>query len=151
MVSANEVSVNLREKGPLPRNILHSQESCPALHGAANEFRDIVDELPRLGSSRSQRKGCQRSPGYPLTVRDTAKSGMGCLDNHHLTSLVESIYMNVGGSRADAKISSRSRRHESVGAAIVLGAWESHVQGEGPQSVGILAHSNRMPTRRNLL
>jgi len=149
-VSSNEVSVNLREKGPLPRNILHTQESCPAVYGAASVFTGSASERPRLGSGLSQLKGCQQRPGYLLTARDTAKSGMGCMENHHLTSLVESISMNVGGSYADAKISSRSMRHESVGAAIVLGARESRVQGEGPQSVGILGHSTRMRTRRNL-
>jgi hypothetical protein len=150
MVSSNEVSVNLREKGPLPRNILHSQESCPALHGAANEVDGLVVDLPRLGNGLSQLKGCQRSPGHPLAVRDSAKSGLGCMENHHLTYLVESMYVNVGGSGADGKISSRSMLHESVGAAIVLGTRESRVQGEGPQSVGILGHSSRMRTRRNL-
>jgi hypothetical protein len=151
MVSSNEVSVNLREKGPLPRNILHTEESCPAVYGAANEVNALGSDLPRLGNGLSQLKGCQWSPGYPLTVRDTAKSGMGCMENHHLISFVESLYVNVGGLQADAKISSRSMLPASVGAAIVLGARESRVQGEGPQSVGILAHSNRMLTRRNLL
>ena len=131
MVSSNEVSVNLREKGPLPRNILHTEESCPAVYGAASVCTGSASARPRLGNGLSQLKGCQRSPGHPLTARDSAKSGLGCMENHHLTYLVESIYVNVGGSGADAKISSRSMRHESVGAAIVLGARESRVQGEG--------------------
>src|SRR5262245_30159402 len=150
MVSSNEVNLNLREKGPLPRNILHSQESFPEVYGAANACGGFASARPRLGNGLSQPKGCQRSPGHPLTVRDTAKSGMGCMENHHLPYLVESISMNVGGSLADAKISSRSMLPKSVGAAIVLGAGESPVQGEGPQSVGIPAHTNRMPTRGNL-
>ena len=36
------------------------------------------------------------------------------------------------------------RRVGRVSVAIVLGAWESHVQGEGPQPVGVLERYNRM-------
>src|SRR5262249_6177993 len=106
MVSANEVSVNLREKCPLPRNILHTEESCPSVYGAASVCTGRASAQPRLGSGLSQLKGCQRSPGYPLTARDSAKSGLGCMENHHLPYLVESIDVNVGGSHVDAKISS---------------------------------------------
>jgi hypothetical protein len=82
---------------------------------------------------------------YPVSVRDTAKSGMGCRGNHHLNDLAESIAMNVGGLYPDAKDSSRPIPGRSVGAAIVVRGWESqphaeHRQqcsaGEGPQSVG---------------
>ena len=73
---------------------------------------------------------------YPVDVRDTAKSGIGYLGNRHLNYLVESIFVNVGGSRQDVKASSLPMAAESVGGVIVLGARESRAHGEGRQFVG---------------
>jgi hypothetical protein len=52
------------------------------------------------------------------------------LANRHLHDLVESITMNVGGP--DAERCSPAVNHRGVSVAIVLGARESRVQGEGP-------------------
>ena len=86
---------------------------------------------------------------YPVGVRDTAKSGMGQLDNRPLRYLVEFLSVNVGGLRAEA--SSPPVKHASVGGLIVVGGWESQLHGEGDQLVGISKQSTRMGTGRNLL
>jgi hypothetical protein len=54
----------------------------------------------------------------------------GLLANRHLHDLVESITMNVGGP--DVERCSPAVHHRGVSVAIVLGARESRVQGEGP-------------------
>jgi hypothetical protein len=74
---------------------------------------------------------------YPISVRDSAKSGLGCVDNRCLNYSVEFILMNVGGSQQDAKASSLPMSAESVGGSIVVGGWESQPQGEGSQEVNI--------------
>jgi hypothetical protein len=74
---------------------------------------------------------------YLISIRDSAKSGLGFIDNRHLNYLVESINMNVGGFYQDVKVSSPPRTDRSVGGVIVVGAWENHVQGEGRQEVNI--------------
>jgi len=79
-------------------------------------------------------KGCQgwlhnlaspkvgkEKPGYSDPVRDTAKSGIGCLDNRHLNYLVESIFVNVGEPHENVKGSSHPMSHVEVGAVIVVG------------------------------
>ena len=58
-------------------------------------------------------------PIYPVTGRDTAKSGIGFLDNHHLNNLIESTFVNVGGFYQNVKVSSPPRIDRSVGGAIV--------------------------------
>lgn len=50
---------------------------------------------------------------------------MGCSDNRHLLYLAESILVNVGDSLQNAKVSSPPMSEVSVGAAIVVRAWES--------------------------
>jgi hypothetical protein len=70
-------------------------------------------------------------PIYPVTGRDTAKSGIGFLDNHHLNNLVESISVNVGGFYQNVKVSSPPMTDRSVGGVIVVRARENRVQGEG--------------------
>jgi hypothetical protein len=72
---------------------------------------------------------------YPMSVQDTAKSGIGCCGNRCLHHLAERTSMNVGGSHME--MSSPSMKCASVGAAIVLGARESRVHGEGRQGIDI--------------
>ncbi|MGH9959514.1 MAG: hypothetical protein ACREBC_20700 [Pyrinomonadaceae bacterium] len=72
---------------------------------------------------------------YPASGRDTAKSGIGCEGKCHLNYLAESIFVNVGDSYGDVKLSSPTRLGMRVGAAIVVRGWESQPQGEGPQAV----------------
>jgi len=74
---------------------------------------------------------------YPADIRDSAKSGLGHLDNRHLHYLVESISVNVGGSGQNVKASSLPMSDLSVGGSIVVGGWESQPQGEGSQKFDI--------------
>jgi hypothetical protein len=46
--------------------------------------------------------------------------------------------MNVGGFGMDVKVSSPPMTYHSVGAAIVVGARESRVQGEGRQGIDVV-------------
>lgn len=73
---------------------------------------------------------------YPTTVRDTAKSGIGCERNRHLNYLAESIKVNVGDSQQNVKESRPPMSVVRVGATIVVRARESRVHGEGSQFVG---------------
>jgi len=135
-VSPTEASFDLRERYPLSRNILHSWELiAPTTTGQRTNQR--LEPF-----AEGYREWCvtslQVSGGY-LTylpdVRDTAKSGMGRAGNRRLHYLAESICVNVGGLRRNAKTSSPSISSVSVGGSIVLGARESRVQGEGSQGV----------------
>jgi hypothetical protein len=71
---------------------------------------------------------------------------MGSKISHHLRDVAESVYVNVGGSGMDAKVSSPSMTYQSVGGVIVLGGRESRLQGEGRQLVGISTQNSRMLT-----
>jgi hypothetical protein len=55
--------------------------------------------------------------------------------SHYLQTFAESIIMNVGGPYG--KRCSPARNHRGVGAAIVVGARESRVQGEGRQGIDV--------------
>lgn len=153
MVSASKAGFDLREISPLPRNTLHT---CGVkAHGSTGQ-RTSLRSKPEIAGYRgwsrthtSPKDGTGDLP-YPVPVRDSAASGLGHGDNRHLHYLVEFIFVDVGGLRQNAKVSSPPRSDASVGAVIVVGGWESQPQGEGPQSVGIPAQSNRMVTRRNL-
>ena len=68
---------------------------------------------------------------YLISIRDSAKSGLGCLDNRHLNYFVESINGNVGDSYQNAKANSQPTTGKRVGAAVVVGGWESQPQGKG--------------------
>jgi hypothetical protein len=58
-------------------------------------------------------------------------------DNRSLRYVAEFLIVNVGGFHQDVKGNRLPMPGRSVGAVIVLGVWESHTHGEGPQSVGI--------------
>ena len=72
---------------------------------------------------------------YLASIWDTAKSGMGCSDDHHLNYFAESINVNVGDSQQNAKVSSPPLSGVRVGATIVVRARENRVHGEGSQFV----------------
>ncbi len=123
MVSSNEASFNLREITPLPRNILHSLE-INARTDTGQRTNPEVAIVPKGCRGRScvtDQKAGKEGPGYSNPVRDTAKSGIGCCDNRHLNYLVESIFVNVGEPRKDAKGSSHPMPTGEVGAVIVVG------------------------------
>ena len=141
MVSSNEAGFNLRETEHLPRNTLHARRTEIISRAASSRGCERI--LKRL-----QRQDCRvwvapcTKPKvetghlpYPASVRDTAKSGMGCF-NRHLSHLAESVIRNAGDSQPNAKVSSPPTSAVNVGAAIVVRARESRAHGEGPQSVG---------------
>jgi hypothetical protein len=73
---------------------------------------------------------------YLISIRDSAKNGLGLWDNRHLNYFVESICVNVGDSqqnvneRRSSEVCCESRsRHSSR-------RLESQSQGEGRQRVG---------------
>ncbi len=72
---------------------------------------------------------------YPISGRDTAKSGMGCHLHRGLNHLVERISRNVGGSHME--MGSPSVKDASVGGPMVVGGRESRVQGEGGQGIDV--------------
>jgi hypothetical protein len=121
MVSANEAGFNLRERLPLPRNILHSL-ALPArvIRGSGRIQRSVW--VRRMTEDGHGHVPSQRMPrvnwSYPLAGRDTAKSGMGCVENRHLNDLAESIAMNVGGPCVEG--SSPPMKRTGVGGSIVV-------------------------------
>jgi hypothetical protein len=131
MVSPYKASFNLRE------NMIPCLESCIRLYNGLRDSERTSQRLPRLARVATSPKDEADHLIHSASVRDTAKSGIGCAGNRHLTYLAESIFVNVGGCYRDAKVSSPPMLDSSVGAAIVVRAWESQAQGEGPQSVGI--------------
>ena|SRR3989442_8064808 len=143
MVSPTEAGFNLREMLPLSRNILHSREiSAPAIRDS--ERTDCLLIGYRVWPELTTRpKGDLRLPTYLISVRDTAKSGIGCFGNRHLSHSIKFNLINVGGSCQDANVSSPRMPDKSVGGVIVLGAQESCVHGEGRQEINIsLVESN---------
>ncbi len=74
-------------------------------------------------------------PGYFFSVRDTAKSGIGCTGNRHLNYLAESIFVNMREPRENAKGSSHPMTHVEVGGVIVVGGV-TPTQGDGSAVTG---------------
>src|SRR5229473_3415421 len=109
MVSSTEADFDLREIRPLPRNILHI---CGVEdHGTTGQRANLKLGVLATGCRGwlvlpTSPKVSADSLTYSADVRDTAKSGIGHIDNRHLNDLVESISMNVGGSCRNAKVSS---------------------------------------------
>jgi len=138
MVSPNKANVDLRERTPLPRNILHS---CGVKdHGTTGQRAD--QKVHRIPTGRrgqlchsTDQKVSSDNLIYSDDARDTAKSGMGRIGNRHLSYLIESVSVNVGGSCQDVKASSLPMPDKSVGGVIVLGAQENCVHGEGRQKI----------------
>ena len=151
MASSNEGNFNLRKTPSLQRNILHSsrmeiasraerftgQRPNPNVIAVQRDCRSWLFILTSLKVDAGHLN-------YPASGRDSAERGLGCTDNPRLSCLAESSIVNVGDSRQDVKDSSHPMLVVRVGAAIVVGARESRVQGEGPQPAGIVKLSKRM-------
>ena len=134
MVSSNEVSLNLRETRPLSRNILHSPRVRPWDDTGQRPNPNVISFQKGTEDGYfffPSRKVVTGNPNYPDTGRDSAKSGLGFHDNHHLNNLAESISVNVGDFYQDVKVSSPPMTDRSVGGAVVVGARESRVHGKG--------------------
>jgi hypothetical protein len=142
-VKTTEAGFNLRESVHQPRNILHTQRTeiisrAVSIRGCERVqwFFQFQRTAESGWDSVPDRKAEAGHLNYLVSVRDTAKSGIGCAVNRHLTYFAESITVNVGDSHRDDKVSSPPMTGVSVGATIVVRAWESHAHGEGSQSVG---------------
>jgi len=90
------------------------QRTNPEIGCLSKGYRDWLrlTASPKVGKEKL---------GYSDPVRDTAKSGIGYTGNRHLNYLVESIFVNVGEPRKDAKGSSHPIPTGEVGAVIVVG------------------------------
>jgi hypothetical protein len=127
------VTKDLRETRPLPRYIWHTRPEQPGLRGS--------DRIRWYGSFQRMSEAwyCQvqdRKDTRGQLVLPSGRSGYreewdGSIISHHLNTFAESITMNVGGPCGEG--CSPPMKRTGVGAAIVLGARESRVQGEGPQ------------------
>src|SRR5215510_1680322 len=111
---------------PLFRN-LHQ------VYGAANE--------PNLLGCRD-RSSCGTGPKdetdhlvLPCFRSGFREERLGSVGKRHLNYLAEFIFVNVGGFDQAAKVSSPPMLERRVGGVLGVGAWESHVQGEGRQGV----------------
>jgi hypothetical protein len=130
MASANEAGFNLREIIPLPRKILSTCEVMAHENtGQRTNLRVTESDKDFLSSPKDEAGNLV----YPVSVRDSAESGLGCRANRCLSHFNESTLMNVGGSHWNVKASSLLMSSMSVGGAIVVGGWESQPQGEGHQ------------------
>jgi hypothetical protein len=79
-VSPNKASFNLRENGPLPRNILHTRGVVAYRFTGQRPNPDLLS--PKKGyrswlSIRISLKDTTGHPIYPVVGRDSAKSGLG--------------------------------------------------------------------------
>lgn len=141
MVSTREAGFNLRETEHLPRNTLHARRTEIISRATSSRGCERILNANSATDCRVWVAPCTKQKvetghlPYPVSVRDTAKSGTGCF-NRHLTHLAESVIRNAGDSQPNAKVSSPPTSAVSVGAAIVVRARESRAHGEGPQSVG---------------
>jgi hypothetical protein len=129
MVNSNKAGLDLRESPPLPHSACLRQRASQKVPSIQSDFRGWLLFF-------TSQKDSTDYLSYSVGARDTATSGIGLIDNRHLNYLVESISVNVGDSRQNAKASSLPMTDGRVGAVIVVRGWESQPHGEGPQSVG---------------
>src|SRR5207248_8873377 len=106
-----------RLAGTRPRPCVAKQ---PMGGGERTQRQDSCPGLPKLVLPFYQHQGPDRPPDYPIGVRDSAASGLGRSDNHHLNGLAESAVVNVRGSRETDWPAVGQRKLGSVGAAIAL-------------------------------
>lgn len=156
-MSPYEAGFNLREIEPLSRTLHKALQRLTGLRTNPDAISYLTGYFFLALASLEVEAG---HLSYPASVRDSAKSGLGCRGNRHLPYLAESFFVNVGDSLQNAKVSSPPMSEVSVGATIVVRDWESQshakhrcrcLAGEGSQSVGISSHTNRMPTRMKFL
>jgi hypothetical protein len=132
--------ITLRVIRPLSRNTLRS---CGVVaHGSTGQWtnRTRVTGWEGCVGSGGDWSAVGLRGGQPnrtlLSVQEAAERGMGN-EICHLHHLAESQFVNLGDLCWDVKVSDRPMTSAGVGAAIVVGGWESQPQGEGPQLVGL--------------
>jgi hypothetical protein len=87
------------------------------------------------------KKDGRGQPDVPSARSGFREERLGSLISHHLNASVEYIIVNVGGLCVEGY--SPPLKRMGVGAAIVLGARESRVQGEGRQGIDVRRTINR--------
>ena len=120
-MSSYKAYFNLREKHPLSRDILHTSEVMAYRYTGQRpnlierDYRDWLFPItnPKDGVGYLN---------YPALGRDTAESGIGCIDNRHLSHLVESNLVNAGDLRKNVLGSSHPMTFARVGGVIVVRA-----------------------------
>lgn len=144
MVSSNKAGFNLREIIPLSQILRKALERLMGQRPDPNACSHQKGHRNWSSENTSSKIGAGYL-NYPASGRDSAKSGLGYIDNRHLSYLAESIFVNVGDSHRNAKVSSPPMFDVRVGATIVVrdGEKPSHAEhrcrcfaGEGSQSVG---------------
>jgi hypothetical protein len=145
----NEVTKDLRESVPLLRNNLHARK----LDIRGSDRIQAQTMMARISeavySQLTATKDGAGSPRLPSLRSGFRKERIGSVISHRLRDSAKSVYVNVGGSGMDAKVSSPPMTCQSVGGVIVLGGRESRPHGEGRQLVGISTQNSRMPTQGN--
>jgi hypothetical protein len=113
MVSSNEASLNLRESSPLFPSCMKGQRMNPTATRSPEDYRGWLCLVTNQKVEIS-------NLNYLISIRDSAKSGLGFADNRHLNYFAESINMNVGDSqqngneRRSSEVCCESRsRHSS--------------------------------------
>ena len=132
MVSSNKAGLDLRETPPLSRNILHAW-SCEPSNYSGQQMNPMIsrsskDDRHWLWLPTSTKVEASHLI-YLASIWDSAKSGLGRIENRHLNYLAEFIFVNLGGFYRE--VSSPPMNDRSVGGVIVVGARESRVHGEG--------------------
>jgi len=136
MASLNELGVNLRERLPLPHNILIRMGV--ALHPDVGQpagtwyHRGCEHRIPTPKDKRQQSDYC-------LFAGDTAKSGMGCIGNQCLNYRGDDSHTNVGELTWNVKVNPPPISTSEVGGVIVVRGWDSQPQGEGRQGIIFLS------------
>jgi len=132
MASANEAGFDLRETGPLPHNNLLIYGVVTVDDMGQRTNLGVSRLLPRLPDSFM---GWSKLLSLPCSRSGYCEEQDWLAANRCLHGLVESVSVNAGGLLVE--VSSPPVKQASVGAAIVLGARESRVQGEGPQGIDV--------------
>jgi hypothetical protein len=133
MVSPDKLGFDLRERLPLPHNILVRMELAghPDVGQPAGT---CTTEVVKHGIHNPKDEACDLD--YHVSAGDTAKSGIGRLVTSTYVVAFEYIHTNVGDLSQDAKVNRPPMPASGVGAIIVVRGWESQPHGEGWQPVG---------------
>jgi hypothetical protein len=133
MVSPDKLGFDLRERLPLPHNILVRMELA-AHPDVGQPAGTCTAEVVRQSIHNPKDEACYLD--YHVSAGDTAKSGIGRLVTSTYVAAFEYIHMNVGDLSQDVKVNRPPRPASGVGAIVVVGGWESQLHGEGWQPVG---------------
>ena len=133
MVSPDKLGFDLRERLPLPHNILVRMELA-AHPDVGQPAGTCTTEVVKHRIHNPKDEACDLD--YHVSAGDTAKSGVGRLVTSTYVVAFEDIHTNVGDLSQDAKVNCPPMPASGVGAIIVVGGRESLPHGKGWQLVG---------------